>query len=170
MNNLDVAYVNGTLFSWKHLIWVVELPDSGLGGRFFGFRALSHGGQKRERPPQYGQSGSGAPIGLPEGKYTPPQPKVTWLAHAGDANGKAPFTSYLTLLMQQNRSYGDVRQNWKLIVDHPKMGGIYEWFDVYLTEENGDWEEGPEGLLLEKGFQCTRMYTNGGSLFTQVNE
>jgi hypothetical protein len=167
MNNLDVAYISGTMISWGHLKWIVELPDSGLGGRFFGFHSLSHGNPKRERPPQYGQNHAQAPMGFPQGEYTPPMPKIGWHAHGSDANSFAPFTSFLALLMTQDRSYGNVRMNWKLYVDHPTMGALYEWFDVYLVGESGDWERGPEGLKREQEFTCLRHFTNGGSLFDQ---
>jgi hypothetical protein len=170
----DVAYINKNLVSWADLRWWIGLPDLGNAGkRFYGFHSIDFGSQKRERPPQWGQNRSQAPIGLPSGKYTPPNPKVGFLAHALDADATAPFDSLITTLMQASedgRSYGNVRMNWTLQVINRGIYAQYDWFDVYIVGDNGAWEESPDGLKREIECTCTRFRTNGGTLYDSSEE
>ena len=170
----DVAYVNKTLLSWSDLKWIVSLPD--LGGqstRFYGFFSIDFGSEKRERPPQWGQNRSQAPIGLPSGKYTPPIPKIGWLAHASDANAQANYQSFIEFLRQaapDGNSYGDVRMNWLLQVDNASAFTEHAWYDVYIVGSNAAWEETAEGLKKEHEFQCTRYKINGATLYNSSEE
>lgn len=170
----DVAYINKSLVSWSDLKWIVSLPD--LGGAqspFYGFKSLDFGGQKRERPPQYGQNRAQAPLGLAKGKYTPPNPKVAFHAHALDADQTAPFDSFLEFVRRgapDGNSYGDVRMNWLLQVDNPGVFTEYNWYDVYIVGDSGSWEESPEGLIREVEFTCTRFKTNGATLYDSSEE
>jgi hypothetical protein len=178
MNALDLAYINRNLVSWADLRWLVTLPDFGnRGGRLFGFHSLAFGGEKRERPPQWGQNRSQAPIGLPSGKYTPPNPKIGWLAHAADADSFAPYTSFNTLLRSGAPqgpsglySIGNVRMNWTLQVLNNGVYVQYAWYDVYLVGKEGTWEETAEGLKLEEEFTCTRFITNDTTLYDSTEE
>lgn len=170
----DVAYINKSLVSWSDLKWIVSLPDlGGAQSRFYGFKSLDFGGQKRERPPQYGQNRAQAPLGLAKGKYTPPNPKVAFHAHALDADQTAPFDSFLEFVRRgapDGNSYGDVRMNWLLQVDNPGVFTEYNWYDVYIVGDSGSWEESPEGLIREVEFTCTRFKTNGATLYDSSEE
>jgi hypothetical protein len=170
----DVVYVNRNLFSWGDLIFLVSFPDAGnVQHRMFGFHSLDMGSQKRERPHQWAQNFAQAPIGLPKGKYTPPTPKIGWLAHANDADVRAQYDSFQSLLLQyapDNVSYGDTRMNWLLQVDNAGAFASYAWYDVFLTGENASWEETAEGLKTENEFTCLRFVKNGGTLFDSSQE
>lgn len=166
----DVAYINKNLFSWGDLAFFITFPDAGgAQHRMFGFHALDMGSQKRERPHQWGQNPAQAPIGLPKGKYTPPSPKIGWLAHAADADARAAYDSLNTLLVQyapDAKSYGDTRMHWLLQVNNNGARATYCWYDVFLTGENCAWEETAEGLKNESEFTCLAFTKNGGTLFS----
>jgi hypothetical protein len=170
----DPAYINGNLVSWSDLIWLVSYPDLGnFQRRFFGFRAIDFGSEKRERPPQYGQNRAAAPIGLPAGKYTPPAPKITFHAHTMDADERAPYDSFIEALRKaapDGNSYGNVRMNWQLQVNNNRIYTEYNWYDLYIVENNASWEETAEGLFKEVGFQSTRFNTNGATLYDSSEE
>jgi len=171
----DVAYLNRNLVSWADLRFYVELPDLGpsMGGRIYGFHSLDFGSQKRERTPGYGQNRSQAPMGLSAGKYTPPNPKIGFLAHASDADSRAPFDSYISMLMaaaDDGRSYGNVRMNWILQVVNDVIYAEYCWYDVYVVGDNASWEETAEGLKVEVEHTCTRFKKNGGTLYDSSEE
>ena len=168
----DIALINGNAVSWNSLRWNVFLAD-GSGGRFFGFHSLDFGGEKRERPGVSGQNKAGAPLMLPEGKYTPPNPKIGWLAHAADANSFAPYESFTQMLARgapDGVSYGDTVMYWQLQVISQVATILYEWFNVVVTEPGGSWEEGAEGLKLEMGFTCLRFKRNGNTLYNSSEE
>jgi hypothetical protein len=169
----DVVYINKHAFSWGDLKWIVTLPDINAQSRFYGFKSIALGAEKRERPHIYGQNRSQAPMALPKGKYTPPSPKITWHAHASDADSRAPYEAYLEFLKKaapDGRSFGEVRQHWILQVDNPGAFSEYVWHDVFITSNDASWEETAEGLLREQEFTCLRFYTNGGTLFDSSEE
>jgi hypothetical protein len=174
----DPAYINRNLVSWADLRWLISLPDFGnRTSRFFGFHSIAFGSEKRERPPQYGQNRSQAPIGLPSGKYTPPAPKIGWLAHAADADSFAPYESFNSMLRSVAPrgpsglfSIGNVRMNWTLQVLNNGIYIEYAWYDIYLVGKDGSWEETAEGLKLEQEFQSTRARTNDTTLYDSTEE
>lgn len=174
----DQAYVNKNLVSWSDLRWQIALPDAGgQFERYYGFKAIAFGAEKRERPPQYGQNRSHAPIGLPSGKYTPPAPKITWHAHAADARTQEKFESFTAMLKRAAPvgpsglySIGNVRMNWILEVVNRLVYVQYRWFDVYLVGNDASWEETPEGLFKEMEFSCTRFITNDTTMYDSTEE
>lgn len=172
--SIDVAYLNRNAISWGHLLFRITLPDVGnAGGRLFGFHSLDFGGQKRDRQHIYGQNEAQAPMAVSNGKYVPPFPKLGFWAHSLDASETAPFDSLISLLKKgavDGRSYGEVRMNWLLQVDAKGLEASYEWLDVYMTEDGGQWTNEDEGLKREATFICTRFYTNGGTLFNSTYE
>ena len=169
----DTAVFNGVLISWQHMAWHVQMlrpSDMTLVAqhRFFGFSEFDHGENLRDRPVQHAANPSGAPYGIPAGKYTPPFPKVTFFTTAADADVTAPYTSFMEALKQaapDQRSYGDVPMNWLLQINAPRLKVKYEWLGVYLTNEGRPWAEGPDALKTQFAFTCMRYMVNGGTLF-----
>ncbi len=178
MADMDVAYLNQDAVSWAHIKWIVSLPDFGnVGGRYYGFHSLDWGGEKRDRQPVYGQNRSQGPMAFSSGKYGPPNPKIGWLAHALDANSKAPFTSYLELLGSVApagpsglKSYGNIRMNWILQVIDDVINMRYEWRDVYVVGRGGTWEETADGLKAETEHVCKRFIVNGYTMYDSSQE
>lgn len=168
---LDTRYINGNPVSFNSIRFSIWTPG-GNGGRIFGFQNIDFGGEKRERPFIYGQSKSMGPIALAEGKYTPPNPKVTFLAHTLDADQTAPFDGLINMLARESdngHNYGNVPMYWLLQVN-AAIRAKYEWFDVYLTEPGGSWSESDDALKREVGFTCRRFKENGHTLYDSSEE
>jgi hypothetical protein len=169
----DMQFINGNAVSWNSLYVSMFLPNN-TGGRIYGIHSVDISGEKRERPPVYGQNRAARPMGLPEGKYTPPMLKLGFLAHTLEADETAHYDSVITLLKAaaiDGRSYGSVPIYWLIQVAAPNVARMqYELFGCYLTEPGGSWEETAEGLKREAVFQTTYAKTNGGTLYDSSEE
>jgi hypothetical protein len=167
----DLVYINGNPFNFNAVrLYIYTL--SGAGGRWYGWKNIDFGGEKRERAAVPGALKSGAAYGITEGDYTAPNPKITFVASSADADRTAPFDSLTTMMANESpdgRSYGNT-QLYMLLQVIAQQRAKYEWLNVFLTEPGASWEKGPEGLFREVGFTCARHKVNGNTLYDSTEE
>ena len=167
----DVQFINGNPYSFN-AVRLFIYTMSGRGGRWFGWKAIDFGGEKRDRPPVAGALKSGAALGISEGEYTAPNPKITFVASSLDADNTAYYQSLIDMMSEEAEdgvSYGNT-QLYMLLQVNAHVRSKYEWLNVFLTEPGASWEKGPEGLYRETTFTCARHKVNGKTLYDSSEE
>lgn len=155
----DVARVQGNLVSWSSHIFKID------GVRWYGWTNIAGGSDKLERVHGYGSNRSHAPIGISAGKYTPPAPGLTGLAHTYIA-----FIEYLKSKAPDRRSIGKVRFNMTLQIQEGTIKSDMEWRDCQLADRQPKAEDSPDPTTREVALVCMRYIEDGTTLYDSSEE